>query len=73
MFKEYEIGYELQDKVDFYGLGFGIKELVLKMYKEMSMNDHECTILNDKYLIVDDEKFQFAKNRNEGKWIVKRF
>lgn len=43
------------------------------MYKEMSMNDHECTILNDKYLIVDDERFQFAKNRNEGKWIVKRF
>ena len=73
MFEEYEVGSELQDKVDYYGLRISKEELVRKMSRAMEMNGHECSILNNKYLIVDGEEFQFIKSVKNGKWIVKRF
>ena len=73
MFEEYEVGSELQSKVDYYSLRISKQKLAERMYREMKLNGHDCSILNEKYLIVDGEEFQFIKSVKNGKWIVKRF
>lgn len=73
MFEEWEVGREIQDYVNLYGLGISKKELVNKTYRYLDRNEHECVVLNDIYLMVDGEVFQLLKSRKQNKWIVKEF
>lgn len=62
---------ELQGFVDNFGLGISKEKLASKAYFYMENNGHECFTINEKYISIDGEEFQFIKSRATDKWIVK--
>jgi hypothetical protein len=63
----------LQDILDGYGLGISKEQLVKKVYSRLSLDGHECYILNERYIGVDGVEYQFIKSRKECRWIAKEF
>ena len=63
----------LQDFVNGYGFGISKEKLIVKAYRQLSADGHDCYILNDRYIGVDGEEFQLIKSRKHDAWIVKPF
>lgn len=63
----------LQNFVDGYGFGISKEKLIIKAYRQLSADGHNCYIINDKYIGIDGEEFQLIKSRKEDRWIVKKF
>ena len=64
---------ELQKFVDGYGLGISVRELASKAYWHMKAAGHRVWVVNERYLEVDGQTYQFRKNNKTGSWIVKAF
>ena len=64
---------ELQKFVSNFGLGIRVEELVVKAYYHMRALGHMAVIVNDRYLEVDGQSFQFIKSRANGCWKVKAY
>lgn len=64
---------KIQNFINNWGLGLAVKDLTTKVYRHMEAEGHQCYILNDRYISVDDVEYRFIKNRKEGRWIVKLY
>ena len=64
---------ELQDFVNGYGLGISKEKLIVKAYRQLSADGHDCYILNDRYIGIDGKEYQLIKSRKEDRWIAKEF
>ena len=61
----------LQNFVNQFGTGIGVKKLCEKAYRAMEAEGHDVCLLNEKYIIVDGTAYCFRKHN--GNWIVKEF
>ena len=64
---------ELQKFVSRFGLGLRVEELAVNAYYHMRALGHMVVIVNDRYLEVDGQRFQFIKSRANGCWKVKAY
>lgn len=68
----------LEDYVAGFGTGISVEKFVVQIYRFLmtvagsEMREKIC-ILNDRYLVVDDIRYQFIRRRSAGKWEVKNF
>lgn len=62
----------LQNFVDNYGFGISKEKLVEKAYWNLC-SDHDCCIINEKYIGIDGKEFQLIKSKKQNRWIVKEF
>ena len=60
----------LQNFVNQFGLGISKEQLITKAYYSLS-REHECYIINDRYINIDGVEYQVIKSRKENRWIVK--
>lgn len=63
----------LQNFVNNFGLGISKEKLITKAYRQLSVDGHDCYIINDLYINIDGEDLQLIKSRKNDCWIVKTF
>lgn len=64
---------ELQSFVNQYGLGISKRDLITKAYRQFKAEGHDCYIINDKYIGIDEKEYQLVKSNKGHRWIVKEF
>lgn len=68
----------LKNYVAGFGTGISVEKFVVQIYRFLmtvassEMREKIC-ILNDRYLVVDEVRYQFIRRRSVGKWEVKTF
>ena len=62
---------ELQNFVSKYGMGIRVEELVVKAYRRLVIDGHDCFILNERYINVDGHNYQLIRKNRQ--WTVKEF
>ena len=63
----------LQGFVDQFGLGISKEKLVGRAYNYLRSKGLWAYVINEKYIGVDEEEFQFIKSRKQNRWIVEQF
>ena len=62
---------ELQNCIEGFGFGISAKELAEKAYRHLDRKGYEVSLLNDRYLEVNETRYFFSKSRKHGRWIAK--
>ncbi|WP_405289485.1 hypothetical protein [Methanobrevibacter sp.] len=68
----------LKNYVAGFGTGISVEKFVKKIYQylmfiaDSEMREKIC-ILNDRYLVVNEVRYQFIRRRSAGRWEVKTF
>lgn len=63
----------LQNFIDNYGFGISKEKLIEKAYRQLSVDGHDCYIINDRYIGIDGKEYQIIKSRKQNGWIAKEF
>ena len=58
-----------------YKFGFGMtqEELAENVYRELSSNNIQACIFNERYIMAENKRFQLVKSRSKGHWTVREF
>ena len=69
----------IAQEVGKYGFGISLKDLVVRVYRQLDAEGYDICILNERYLMTGDRhdhtdrSFQLLKTRSKGGWTVKEF
>jgi len=56
-----------------YNLNLAVEKLANKVYSGLNEAGIPNFILNDRYITVGTQKYQFIRNRAKGEWTVKEY
>lgn len=63
---------KIQKFVDGYGIGMSKEQLADKVYRFLD-REHDVCLINERYISVDGEEFQFIKSKAQSRWIVNQY
>ena len=64
---------KIKNYIKDFGTGISVEKFVSKVYRALSYEIEGLAILNDKYLMAGDERYQLIRCRSKGQWEVKQW